>query len=199
MLPGIRQGVRVVTCPDYDDDYLGQQVTKLYADLLTDSDLICHVDSDCIFRRPTTPDDLAPGGVPRIYSRPVEELPRHWPWTAPTDEFLGWATTHDFMQCPPFTYPAWLYREVREWSMKTKGVELAEWVLRRPPRGFSEFNVLGAYAYTKFPQHFIWTRACDIGEEERTCSWFWSWEGVDRGMAQTETSRGEGHFVHPNA
>lgn len=178
--PGLRsQEVRLEFCRDYEDDYLGQQVTKLYADEFTDASLICHVDSDCIFHRPTTPEDIAPGGQPRVYTMPVGELPRHWPWTGPTELFLGWAPTHDFLQCPPFTFPSWLYKEIRAFSIRDNHMELSQWILSQPPRGFSEFNVLGAYAYSKYPDHFIWIRATDIGEWERVCHWYWSWAGMD--------------------
>lgn len=170
---------RVVTCPDYPDDYLGQQVSKLHADQLTDAELICHVDSDCIFSRRTCPEDLAPGGRPRIFTRPQAELARTSPWRQPTAEFLGWMPTHDFMQLPPFTYPAWLYPRVREWSVRRSGVDLTQWVLSRPPRGFSEFNVLGAFAYEQYRDDFVWVRAADIGAEEATCRWYWSRDGVD--------------------
>ena len=171
--------VRLELCQDYHDDYLGQQVSKLYADRISDATLICHVDSDCIFRRLTTPDDLAPGGMPRVYTRPINHLPRHWPWVKPTEEFLGWRPTHDFLQCPPFTFPRWLYQELRDWTLNAKRVSLAEWVLSRPPRGFSEFNVLAAYAYEHHREQFLWTRAADIGAEERSCQWYWSWGGLD--------------------
>lgn len=177
--PALPTSVRLELCPDYPDDYLGQQVTKLHADELSDAELICHVDSDCIFRCRTQPQDLAPGGRPRVYTRPVEELPRHWPWTRPTEEFLGWRPTHDFLQCPPFTFPRWLYPRVRERAVETKDVPLSEWVLSRPPRGFSEFNVLAAYAYRFHPEDFVWTRGRDIGAEERRCHWYWSWGGLD--------------------
>ncbi|MGW7297489.1 hypothetical protein [Streptomyces sp. NPDC054829] len=46
---------RIVVCPDYTDDYLGQQVTKTLADTFTDADYIAHLDSDSVVRRPLTP------------------------------------------------------------------------------------------------------------------------------------------------
>ncbi|MCA8968208.1 MAG: hypothetical protein KDC95_00440 [Planctomycetes bacterium] len=173
---------RLIVGPDYPDDYLGQQVTKLYADEISDAEYLCHVDSDCIFRVPTTVEDLVPIGKPKIYTRPLDELPEPWPWFGPTCDFVGEAPTHDFMQCPPFTYPAWLYRELRAWCRATHGVELASWVLSRPSRGFSEFNALGAYAYAHHRDRFVWVRSRDIGEEERRCHWHWSWGGIDDAM-----------------
>lgn len=171
--------VRLELCPDYADDYLGQQVSKLYADELSEAQFICHLDSDCIFRRPTTPEDLAPGGRPRVVTRPVETLPLHWPWTRPTTEFLGWSPTHDYLQQPPFTYPRWLYPKIRAWSQREKNVALSDWVLSRPPRGFSEFNVLAGYAHTRHPDAFEWVRVETMSPNDRCCEWFWSWGGLD--------------------
>jgi hypothetical protein len=177
--PGMLETARLEFCEEYHDDYLGQQVSKLHADQLSDAEMICHVDSDCIFRRSTTPDELAPFGKPRIFTRPVYDLPRHWPWLQPTEEFLGWRPTHDFLQCPPFTFPRWLYPCIRDLAVQSKGMSLADWVLSRPSRGFSEFNVLAAYAYAHHREQFVWTRAEDIGAEERVCRWYWSWGGLD--------------------
>ncbi len=39
-------------CPDYDFDYIGQQITKLRSYLYTSSEFVLHVDSDCIFVKP---------------------------------------------------------------------------------------------------------------------------------------------------
>lgn len=170
-LPG---WVRLVVCPDYRDDYLGQQVSKLYADECTDAELICHVDSDMIFCGPAGPADLLQDGRVRVVGRPVAELGRHRPWLASTEGFLGWPVTHDFMRHPPFTFPRWLYPEVREYARVTHRTNLAEYVLGRPPRGFSEFNVLGAYAYARHRPAFAWT-----GTGPELCRWYWSRAGID--------------------
>ena len=48
---GSGANVVVQSCGDFADDYVGQQVTKLHADLYTDADIIFHLDSDQIYRR----------------------------------------------------------------------------------------------------------------------------------------------------
>ncbi|MCO6442255.1 MAG: hypothetical protein J5I81_14540 [Nitrococcus mobilis] len=176
--------VRLELCRDYDDDYLGQQVTKLYADRLSEAGLICHLDSDCIVQKPITPNDLTSDGRPRIYTRAVADLPRHWPWTQPTAEFLGWMPTHDFMQNPPFTFPRWLYPKIRAWSRREKGVPLSDWVMSRPARGFSEFNVLAAYAHEYHREAFEWIPIDQLADTDRSCQWFWSWGGLDADIRQ---------------
>ncbi|MFF8836968.1 hypothetical protein [Streptomyces sp. NPDC015130] len=174
----VRGDVRLTVCPDYRDDYLGQQVTKLYADEFTDADLICHLDSDVVFDRPVSPADLLAAGRPWIVRKAVTLLGRHRPWLAPTEEFLGRPVAHDFMQQPPFTYPRGLYAEVRALCRERHGTPLARYVAGRPPRGFSEFNVLGAHAHAAHRTAFTWYDA-DTAEVPRLCRWYWSRGGID--------------------
>lgn len=103
------RNVRVEFCRDYQDDYLGQQATKLLADTFSDADYICHVDSDCIFFRPTSPQDFIVDGKPRVLMQSCELLAGHRPWQRPTEKFLGFPVFDDFMRQPPFTFPRWLY------------------------------------------------------------------------------------------
>ncbi|MFD6888258.1 DUF6492 family protein [Streptomyces sp. NPDC059957] len=173
--------VRLEVCPNYRDDYLGQQVSKLYADEFTDADLICHVDSDVIFTRPVSPADLLDDGRPWIVRREISQLGRHRPWLASTEEFLGRPVAYDFMQQPPFTYPRRLYPEVRALSLEQHGIPLDRYVAGQPPRGFSEFNVLGSHAYSTHRTSFAWYDA-DTAVVPRLCGWYWSRGGIDAGL-----------------
>jgi hypothetical protein len=169
---------RLLHCPVYADDYLGQQVTKLHADLYTQADLIVHVDADCIFTRATQPRDLAPDNRPVAVTRPIAELGRHYPWRLPTEEFLGFTVDLDFMQQSPFTYPRWLYPILRHHCQQLHGRSIEEHVLSRPPRGFSEFNALGAYAHRHHREHFDFRPADDPRVFLPHCDWYWSWGGI---------------------
>lgn len=165
---------RFVTTSDFRDDYLGQQVTKLTSDSFTDADYITHVDADCIFARPTCPADLVPDGRPLVHTRLSAELGRHYPWRRPTEAFLGWSVTRDYMQDPPFTYPRWLYAEVRAHCRRRHGTDIEKYVTAQPPRGFSEFNVLGAYAWQRHRELFTWREATG----DAPCRWYWTWGGL---------------------
>jgi hypothetical protein len=174
-LPG---AARLVYIPTYADDYLGQQVTKLNADLYTAAAFIAHVDADCIFVRSTRPEDLAPDGRPRLATRPIAELGRHYPWRRPTETFLGFPVELDFMQQPPFVYPRWLYPLLRDHCLATHGVSIERYVTSRPPRGFSEFNVLGAYAFRHHAEHFDFPTIGTPSAPPSHCDWYWSWGGI---------------------
>jgi hypothetical protein len=176
-LPG---DMRVEWCRDYRDDYLGQQATKLLSDTFTDAEYICHVDSDCIFFRPTSPYDLMDNGKPRIMKRRCELLGRHWPWRRPTERFLGWPVTDDFMEHPPFLFPSWIYAEIRAHALLTHGVDLESYIEAQPARGFSEFNVLGAYAWERHRERFAWLDTSVNMPVAPRCRWYWSWGGIDQ-------------------
>ena len=172
------RGVRTEWCRDYHDDYLGQQATKLLADLYTDADLICHVDSDCIFQRRTCPSDLMRDGRPRIVRLSNERLSKRHPWRASTEKFLKWPVPYDFMRRPPFVYPRNLYSAVRTHALSVHGVDIETYITAQPVRGFSEFNVLGALAWAHHRDDFAWIDD-DETIEEPCCRWFWSWGGLD--------------------
>ncbi|MEU5653750.1 hypothetical protein ABZ767_31095 [Streptomyces pseudogriseolus] len=81
------------------------------------------------------------------------------------------------MQQPPFTYPRWLYPELRTLSLECHDMPLDRYVMGCPPRGFSEFNVLGAYAHFAHPAAFFWYDT-DGGAVPRLCRWYWSRGGL---------------------
>lgn len=168
-----------ITCPDYKDDYLGQQVTKLMADKLTSSDYICHIDSDCVFSRPTTPQDLFELGKPVILMTPYTSLDPHIPWRQLTEKLLRREVLHDFMRNPPYTFPRWIYATFREFVLSTHALTIEDYILAQPSRGFSEFNALGAYAWHYHRDSFCWRQIAPDACSDGPCRVFWSWGGID--------------------
>jgi Family of unknown function (DUF6492) len=169
---------KVIFVPSCADDYLGQQATKLFADTYCEADFIAHVDADCIFVRPVAPNDLHPGGRPLSLTKPVADLGRHYPWGKPTEHFLGFSAELDFMQRPPFVFPRWLYPALSEHCLSRHGTTLDRYVLSRPPRGFSEFNALGAFAWRRHRDRFLFLDADSPDAPAPFCDWHWSWGGL---------------------
>ncbi len=168
---------RVIFCRDYDDDYLGQQVSKLHADLVSDADYICHIDSDCIVQRPMRPEDLMHEGRPRIVMTPYSELPRS-PWKVLTEKFLGGEVHYNTMRSLPLLFPRQIYPALREFCRRRFQTDLESYVLAQPHRGFSEFNALGVFARRHYADrfHFIDTSREDPGPDY--CRIYWSWGGM---------------------
>lgn len=171
---------RLVACENSPADYLGQQVTKLYADLITDADLICHLDSDCIIRRPLRPGDLLDdAGRAVIVRTPATCFQRNRaPWQGVTEQFLCRPVTFDYMRRHPIVYPRWLYAELREFCRQVHGVELDSYVLSQSPAAFSEFNSFGAFADERHHDSFAWVERHDTTFDESFARVFWSWAGI---------------------
>jgi hypothetical protein len=51
-------------------------------------------------------------------------------------------------------------------------------VLAQPPRGFSEFNALGAFAWVHHREAFAWREVPPEEPNEGYCRWYWSWSGI---------------------
>jgi Family of unknown function (DUF6492) len=170
--------VEMVFCPNYPDDYLGQQVTKLYADTMTDADFILHIDSDCTFHRPVKPADFFSDGRPELMITPVEAFHVGPPWQRQTERAVGFPVKYDYMRRHPHVYPRWLYEELRAHIRSVHGRELADYVLDQGPLGFSEFNALGALAHRDHPDAFSWGEWLLPDYDERFCRIHWSWGGL---------------------
>jgi hypothetical protein len=173
----------VVLCDDVAEDYLGQQVTKLHADELTDAELIAHLDSDCILRRPLTPADLAdPAGRPRIAMTPNACFAGRGPWQEATERLLGAPVAYDYMRRQPLMFPRWLYPALRDDAKRRHGVSLRDYVLASAPLDVSEFNALGAFAHRHHADAFAWERWPSTAYDERFALICWSWGGVDAAL-----------------
>ena len=165
-------------CPDYRDDYLGQQISKLYADTISDADYICHVDSDCVFHRLCKPSDMADDGKPQVVMASYDLLAPQCLWRDVTGKFLRQEVEYDFMRRQPLIYPGWIYGELRDHTLALHGMKLEDYVAAQPCRGFSEFNALGAFGYYNYPRSFSWIPTSSRKYHQEFCRWFWSWGGI---------------------
>lgn len=169
---------QIFCCCEYRDDYLGQQVTKIYADEYTDAEYICHIDSDCMFWRRICPEELIPDSRPRLACTPYSELPGDMVWKRITEKFLAHRLEYNFMRRQPLVFPRWLYFELRNYAQRLHSLSIEEYVISQPPRGFSEFNALAAYAFLFHRNAFTWERMGAHDPNEHLCKWYWSWGGL---------------------
>ena len=138
-------------CPDYDYDYIGQQITKLRSHLYTKSDFVIHVDSDCIFVKPFNLSAFFFNGLPVLYHREYDYFYREFvemPWQYITSKFLCRQVDREFMALFPLVYPRRLYTDLEQWFESTHGYGYEGIESRLKIRHeFSEFNLLGAFSY----------------------------------------------------
>ncbi len=153
--------------------YDEQQFTKLHADLFTESALIMHMDSDCIFNRTVLIGDLVhpkytslPWYSYQSYSLLPETLERLW--RRSIQFWLGLPeVTYEFMQRFPFVLPREAYQLARTRIALAHGglsvtdvYRVKKKLISNSQHWISEFNVLGAAAYYHRRDLFAW---CVVG------------------------------------
>jgi FkbM family methyltransferase len=173
--------------PETEDGYLDQQITKLYADVITNygADFILHVDSDVILTRPVTPESFltvdAPndGDLQRQVVWPYTPYSAiQTPWRPITEKFLGQPVENEFMRRLPIMVPRWLYPRLREFCFQRHRMPLCDYIRMQPPRAFSEFNALGAYAFTHHHDRFVWLNTLENAIPGPFAKQFHSWGGI---------------------
>lgn len=164
--------------------HLHHNVMKCSADMVCPfDDFFCHIDSDCIFREPVTPEDYFVGGKPVLLMESYARLGGAVPWKPIVDNALHVDAQYEFMRRHPAVHYRELYAQTRDWVYDVQGVPFTEWVLRqRPvfPCGFAEFDTLGEVAWQRFNDryHFI-----DVGRHPYPRSkliQFWSHGPMDQ-------------------
>jgi hypothetical protein len=173
---------KVHECPVYSDDYLGQQITKMMADTYTDADFIMHFDSDTVLTADVTPDTFIVDGKPINYYEPYTKLD-DCPWRPIVTDVLGWEPEYEFMRRHPFVYPRSIYHKLRGYLTEKYFISFEQYVMNRQYRSFSEFNVLGAYAWRYYKDLFDWR---DPHNNPTYVKQFWSWGGINHNIQELE-------------
>jgi glycosyltransferase involved in cell wall biosynthesis len=132
----------VHTIEERGNGYLFQQYAKMIAHHYCSGDYVMYLDSDCIFHSPVNIEDLIKDGKPQILMTNYKELEGS-PWQKPTAEFLGKVPEFEFMRRHCFIYHRQTLANLEKWFKK----DLKEYILSRPGGTFSEFNVIGFFAY----------------------------------------------------
>ncbi len=140
--------------------YTYQQVVKMNADKYVTSDFVCHMDSDCVFTKSVTPQDLMVDGKPLWLMTPFAEI-------LPTDKnlvahkesikaFSGVDPEFEYMRRHSQVIPRWAYGCFRDYVQQRHGQNFETWALSQPFRGVTEFNFIGQFLHREFPNfiHF---------------------------------------------
>lgn len=168
----------VVICPAYSDDYLGQQISKLNADLYCESDYVMYVDSDCVFTRPFDCNELINNGNPVMYKTNYERLGNAVAWKPITEKSLNKKDIEfEYMRRLPLMYRSETIADLREYMGLIHGVTMEQYVVSQPFKEFSEFNTLGAFADFFCPEKYEFKNT-DDGVEENCLIQHYSWGGL---------------------
>lgn len=168
----------IVTCPEYKDDYLGQQIEKIYAFQHTDADVIMYVDSDLIFYTPLDVSEYFKGDQIQSYKTDYSKVEGAICWKAITEKALGLELKYEMMRRHCFLY----YRDtligcVEEFKRRT-GQELRDYIIEQPLRQFSEFNYVSAYADMIKDKRYNFQDTEIIEMPINKVKQYWSWSNL---------------------
>lgn len=129
--------------------HLHHQVMKCRADqFCPGADFILHTDSDCIFSEPVTPQDYFVDG-PVMLMEQYSRL-QGCPWQAVVEAVLQRPVAYEFMRRHPQVNPIGVYAALRKRLCQLHQQPFDDYVLSLKadhPWGFSEHNVIGAFAW----------------------------------------------------
>jgi hypothetical protein len=181
-----------------------------------DADFIVHMDSDCMFVEPVTPEDYVRDGkalmmrerfelIRTAYTGKFRSGAARFRWKQVAEKVLGFPVDYETMVRHPSVHPRRLYLEVRRHIERTHGVPFDEYVLGRWSRmKYAEFPVLGAYALKVHPDLYEWIdarsphedfdmeKATGVREKMRQ---FHSPSGVKRHRAELDSILGPGRTI----
>jgi hypothetical protein len=142
---------RLKICPAYENDYMGQQVTKLRSPDYIDTDYIFHVDSDCVFFEELKPEYYFFDGKPAMYFKSYDFFYRENrlnPWQFVTSRLARRQVDFEFMALFPLVYPKQMYRDMEAWFLATNEYSYEDIEHNLTTKNqFSEFNLMGAFSY----------------------------------------------------
>jgi hypothetical protein len=174
-------GPHATSAYEHGVGYVAQQLFKVKADKYTDADQICHVDSDVIFTRPVTPNDLMVDGKPLWLMTPMAETiagdKNCVAHATAMERFFGEVAEFDFMRRHSQIIPRWGYACFRDFVQNRHGMSFDDWALKQPFRGCTEFNFLGMVFY-KYYRNFFHFHDTRFGIPESFVLQKWSYGGL---------------------
>lgn len=164
--------------------FLHHMAIKMMAEKYIDSDFILHTDSDCIFIEPVRPEDYFAGAKPILLMEEYERF-KSWHsgvygWKQATESALKLPAMYETMRRHPAVHCREIYPEVRERISRVHEKPFLDWALAGNDRDWSEFNIIGAYAWHNYRERYHWI---DTGKEPRPQDkiiQFWSRGTIDQ-------------------
>lgn len=166
---------RFFTVPEWTDGYLGQQYRKMMADTYCEGDYITFIDSDAMLVEPTHLDDLFGAAGPTVYYTPYgPEVGDANCWKPIVASVMHLDPKYEFMRRLPLTYARDTLDACRWHLQRLHGMTLENIFYCQRPRHFSEFNVIGFYAWV-FERDCYDFRNTDLGFPPGRVRQFWSY------------------------
>lgn len=163
---------RVVTCPIYRDDYIGQQISKLLSFRETDADYILFIDSDVFFPQPVNiAGEYFRDGKPIVMETPWDQVGDANCWREPTERLLGFETETEKMRRMCIVYR----RDTLNALHNTINCDR----LQEETTHFSEFNLMGSFAKQYEPDnYYFWHTQNEPNFPPQAHRQYWSRSGL---------------------
>lgn len=158
-----------------------QQVVKMNADKYCKSDFICHMDSDSVFTKTVTPQDLMVDEKPIWLMTPMAEVvsgdKNSTAHAESMERFSGTRSEFEFMRRIGQVIPRWAYPAFREYCVDRHSKTFEQWAMSQAFRGVTEFNHMGQFLYENY-RNFIHFHDTRFGLPDCFVRQFWSWSGI---------------------
>jgi hypothetical protein len=177
-----KYGFKFIECEAIhpSEDYVGQQATKMFADLYTTSDIVVHVDSDVIFTRDVTLETFLNSSGTKPLNLKSAYANIETPWKPITERLVKFEVDYEYMRKQPIIYPREIYKPTRDHLEKVHGISFHELVRSIDNREFSEFNIIGAISEKYYSDLIEWQDTHDQKPLPEPCViQYWSWGGID--------------------
>lgn len=171
-------GLTIVYSENYEDDYLGQQVSKLTAHLHTDADVIMYLDSDSIIKRKTDVSEFMKNGKPIIWKTKYTSVGDSGVWKPVTEKVMCRNVQYEYMRRFPFIFFRSSLIGLDDYVRRQHGCPVARYVMKQPYRHFSEFNALGAYCDIAESKRYEIIDTETVDMPESPINQYWSWGGI---------------------
>jgi len=164
--------IRVKTYPDWPGKgFLRHEHIIMCSDQFTDADFIYHMDSDCMFVEPTTPEDYLVDGKPVLLYASYHWLVTYQQanlgmWKEGVEKAIGGTSDNEFMRRPQMMHPRKTYAKARECIELHTHQSCADYIHSCEnafPQTISEHNVLGEVAWRHFHNDYCWKNQ-ELGE-----------------------------------
>lgn len=163
---------------------------KCYADVFCPgASHILFTDPDCIFIKPTTPEDYFVEDKPVLLMEKYSEIektghPRKM-WKAVTEMALKFPVEYETMCRHPAVHPTWLLKRLRDYMEEVHPTPFTDFVVKQRnafPQGYGEFNTMGAFAKQFYGSEYHWIDRENKGEAndpEKHLLQLWSYTGAE--------------------
>lgn len=179
-LEPILDNVNLIDVVEHGEGYLYQQAIKACAHEFTDAEYILHIDSDTMFTRHVTPLTFFRGGQILWLYTPYAEIVT--PWQRITEKFMDESVDFEFMRRLPLMMPHWLHQDLARFTLARHRTRLDDYIMAQPSRGFSEFNALGAFAFTRHKDKFEWLLTTNNPLPDTVAIQRWTGDPFDDGV-----------------